>query len=477
MRSGSPPGKKRRSETTPEADSSAVDRIFISYRREETAYAAGWLFDRLAERFGADQIFKDVDSIELGDDFVAEINRAVGSTDVLLALIGDRWLTVADDNGVRRLDHGDDFVRVEIEAAIARDVRIIPILVDGATMPRSDELPRSLTPLARRQALELSPSRFESDTSRLLTVLERTLAERRMPSEDDPPVPPGAEQELQDPTPRPTETGAGSTGSDEISSSSGGWRESVASHWRLLGGIAVAIVVASAIAVFANRSNNGTTAPHADGNGAPTQVASFVDDFSSERYGWESVNPDELGGRYEDGTYRLTAERTDSADGYSTYTASPNSQASSSDLRIAVHARMVEGAAYARAYGLYCRGDGAQDLYAFTVWKNGAEIGKFTNGSYERLSPPDASVSSQPGEAPKRLEAICSTTTENGRPVVALEFWVDDARIAATDSTEDGSDATPLASGRYGLQATFGPQAPAGAKIDVEFDDFEVGPP
>jgi TIR domain len=154
-------------------------RIFISYRREETAYPAGWLYDRLASRFGSNQVFKDVDSIQLGDDFVEVITSAVGSCDVLLALIGDEWLTITDEHGRRRLDNSDDFVRVEIEAALTREVRVIPILVDGARMPRVDELPDSLAKLVRRQALELSPARFDFDTSRLLKVLDWTLAEAR----------------------------------------------------------------------------------------------------------------------------------------------------------------------------------------------------------------------------------------------------------------------------------------------------------
>jgi hypothetical protein len=162
----------------------ASGRIFISYRREETAYPAGWLYERLADRFGTGQVFKDVDSIQLGDDFVEVITRAVGSCDVLLALMGDEWLTITDEHGRRRLDDPDDFVRLEIEAALSRRVRVIPILVDGATMPRADELPDSLAKLVRRQALELSPSRFEFDTSRLLKVLETTLAEVRTAQED-----------------------------------------------------------------------------------------------------------------------------------------------------------------------------------------------------------------------------------------------------------------------------------------------------
>ena len=154
-------------------------RIFISYRREETAYPAGWLYDRLAGHFGGGQVFKDVDSIQLGDDFVEVITRAVGSCDVLLALIGDAWLSITDAHGRRRLDDLDDFVRLEIEAALSRGVRVIPVLVDGARMPHADELPDSLAALVRRQALELSPARFDFDTSRLLKVLDRTLAEVR----------------------------------------------------------------------------------------------------------------------------------------------------------------------------------------------------------------------------------------------------------------------------------------------------------
>src|SRR5215213_8558451 len=153
----------------------ASGRIFMSYRREETAYASGWLYDRLAEHYGRDQVFKDVDSLQPGDDFVAVIRAAVGSCSVLLALIGDEWLTVVDHTGRRRIDDPDDFVRIEIEAALSRGVTVIPILVDGARMPQPTEVPDTLGPLVRRQALELSPARFDFDFSQLLAVLERIL--------------------------------------------------------------------------------------------------------------------------------------------------------------------------------------------------------------------------------------------------------------------------------------------------------------
>jgi WD domain, G-beta repeat/TIR domain len=159
-----------------DATARSASRVFISYRREETAYAAISLFDRLAIRFGRAQIFKDIDSIQLGDDFGEVIADAVASCDVLLALIGKQWVSITDEQGRRRLDNPDDFVRLEIEAALTRNVRIIPILVASARMPRVDELPPSLTTLVRRQALELGPTHFESDTNRLLQVIDSTLA-------------------------------------------------------------------------------------------------------------------------------------------------------------------------------------------------------------------------------------------------------------------------------------------------------------
>ncbi len=148
--------------------------IFICYRREDAAYPAGWLFDRLVGHFGEGQVFKDVDSIRLGDDFEAEITAAVGSCAVLLAVIGTRWLTVAGEEG-RRLDDPADFVRLEIETALTRGVRVIPVLVDRARMPRAAELPATLEKLTRRQALVLSPASFTADIARLLKVLDATL--------------------------------------------------------------------------------------------------------------------------------------------------------------------------------------------------------------------------------------------------------------------------------------------------------------
>jgi hypothetical protein len=158
-------------------------RVFICYRREDAGYPAGWLFDQLAARLGADRVFKDVDSIEPGDDFAEVITEAVSSCAVLLAVIGGRWLEAVGQDGLR-LDDPGDFVRLEIEAALAREVRVIPVLVDGARMPRPDQLPASLAPLARRQAIEVSHSRFSTDLTGLLNVLDREL--RPAPAREPP---------------------------------------------------------------------------------------------------------------------------------------------------------------------------------------------------------------------------------------------------------------------------------------------------
>lgn len=157
------------------AGSNRPGRIFISYRREDTAWTTLPLYEQLEHRFGPKQVFKDIDSIDLGDDFVDEIYKAVASCDVLLAMIGKQWLSSNDEDGRPRLSDPDDFVRIEIEAALKRNVRVIPILVDGARMPCADKLPSSMAKLVRKQALELSPTHFRSQMTKLLKKLDDEL--------------------------------------------------------------------------------------------------------------------------------------------------------------------------------------------------------------------------------------------------------------------------------------------------------------
>src|SRR5215471_10809896 len=138
-------------------------RVFISYRRRDSQWVAGRLYDRLAEVIGRDHLFFDVSDIEPGEDFVSRIREIVGRCDVLLAVIGPNWATITDDVGRRRLDNSGDLIRIEIAAALERNIRVIPILVDGASMPEEHQLPSELAPLARRNAHDVSFARFHTD--------------------------------------------------------------------------------------------------------------------------------------------------------------------------------------------------------------------------------------------------------------------------------------------------------------------------
>ena len=158
-------------------------QIFISYRRDDSSAWAGRLSDHLSSHFPSNQIFMDVDTIEPGIDFVEAIKESVGSCDVLIAVIGTHWLTSSNRAGIRRLEIPEDSVRVEIATALKRGIRVIPVLVEGATMPDAGDLPDDLKALVHRNAIQLSHDRFRTDSERLEStlkgVLEKAAAERR----------------------------------------------------------------------------------------------------------------------------------------------------------------------------------------------------------------------------------------------------------------------------------------------------------
>lgn len=152
-----------------------MDTIFISYRRDESAGHAGRIYDRLREKFGRDRVFMDVSAIEPGVDFVEAIDRAVGSCTVLLVVIGRRWLECIDATGRRRLDDPKDFVRLEVSTALRRNIRVVPVLVQDAAMSREETLPDELKLLARRNAIEINDTHWDSDLAQLVETLERVL--------------------------------------------------------------------------------------------------------------------------------------------------------------------------------------------------------------------------------------------------------------------------------------------------------------
>ena len=145
--------------------------IFLSYRRQDSQSATGRLADDLEARFGDERVFRDRE-IAAGDDFVEAIRRSVESSTVVLVVVGAHWLAATDGQGRRRLDDPGDFVRLEIELALAGGVAIVPVLVEGAKMPAAAELPPSLAAFARCQAVELSDPRWRFDVETLIASLQ-----------------------------------------------------------------------------------------------------------------------------------------------------------------------------------------------------------------------------------------------------------------------------------------------------------------
>ena len=154
-----------------------ASKIFINYRRDDSIGMAGRLHDRLVQTFGRDKLFMDVDHIPAGADFVAHLNNQVAECDVVLAIIGPNWLRAKDKAGQRRLHQPDDFVAIEIAAALARDTLVIPVLVDAARLPKESDLPDTLKPLARRQAVEVRHAHFGHDAEALIARMRKALGQ------------------------------------------------------------------------------------------------------------------------------------------------------------------------------------------------------------------------------------------------------------------------------------------------------------
>ena len=153
--------------------------IFINYRRDNSRGLAGRLSDHLRRTFGAEAVFMDVDAMKPGLDFVKQLDVQVAQCNVVLAIIGTNWFNAHDDKGQRRLDSTHDYVRIELAAALTRDIPVIPVLVDGAVLPAEEALPDDLKSLARRHALELRYTRFNSDAEAIELALRHLLPQNK----------------------------------------------------------------------------------------------------------------------------------------------------------------------------------------------------------------------------------------------------------------------------------------------------------
>jgi hypothetical protein len=174
-------------------------RVFVSYRREDTSWVAGRLCDYLSSHLGSGQVFMDVD-MSPGVDWKDEIASAISTCDVLLALIGPRWLDATDSRGRRRLDDPSDMAVSEIAAALEQNVRVVPVRVDNALLPTEEQLPERIRRLARRQAVELGHTTFNSDAANILHAIQTA---------HEPPGPEAAPAGSTEPAPEPIEGATG----------------------------------------------------------------------------------------------------------------------------------------------------------------------------------------------------------------------------------------------------------------------------
>src|SRR5688572_2216258 len=185
---GARPARPGRYNRTPPPPRGRMPGTFISYRREDAAGYAGRLRESLERRLGAARVFRDVDTLRPGQDFVQAIESRLSDCAVMLAVIGREWATARDLAGNRRLDEPFDFVRLEIAAALAKpNVLVVPVLVEGAAMPAPAELPENIRSLSRRHAVSVRDETWDNDVDRLVNVIESAIS-MRDPSRADAPI-------------------------------------------------------------------------------------------------------------------------------------------------------------------------------------------------------------------------------------------------------------------------------------------------
>jgi hypothetical protein len=156
-----------------------ISKIFINYRRADSDATAGRLHDALGNAFGFENLFMDVDNIPPGIDFVDVLAKQVSACDIFLAVIGPNWLNAKDEIGNRRLENPNDYVAVEIAAALRRNIPVVPLLVDGTRIPLAHQLPDSIRPLARRHAVEVRTAQFRRDVQALTDEIRRAIESKQ----------------------------------------------------------------------------------------------------------------------------------------------------------------------------------------------------------------------------------------------------------------------------------------------------------
>ena len=478
-------------------------RIFISYRRADTANQAGWLAERLAGHYGRPQVVKDVDSIQLGNDFAEVIAAAVTSCDALLALIGHQWLAAAAGP--------NDFVRVEIESALTRGIRVIPVLVDGARMPTAAELPPGLAdagPAAAAQPRRGQPRgrRQPADPG---ARPDHRRQERAVAGHPGLPGPEPAHGHRHGPVlgrpghlclaqrapagpirASPVRASPFRATADRARRFRAGTDQADAAAPEYLGdrpgpgrcrrrgdrGVhrhpqrpprVVGVLVVRGVASAARGSrNNASPKPSNSPSASAAAKVLLTDDFSTNKVGWVDDAHASAGAYTGSGAYRL------SVTGYNGQNelARPSSAGSGLsgvtplNLDASVDVRTLSGAAQGYGLGLAFRGDGNGDLYAFLIEDHAVAIQKWVaTGARITGEPAPVSVSDLHVGSSGRLRAVA--TTIDGGQAVHLELWLNGKKLI--DYTDRDH---PYTRGYMGLYVESISDSPSTAA--AEFDNF-----
>ena len=451
-------------------------RVFISYRRADTAQAASWLFNRLTGHFGRLNVVMDTDPAPYGGNLAHAIDASVATCDVLVVLIGQHWLAVTGEG----LHDPNDYVRLALESALRRGTLVVPVTVDGARMPVNGELPPSLASMAGQPAFEIGLRSFDADTGQLMRVLDQSIAERQAtqlrPASGPTPVPGAPAPSTPVPGPLPYSTKPLSP------------RRRFGTRTLILaGGAAVAVAAAVAFAVLprghsgasasggssASSSSGGSPSPVSThrGSAAPKAAASpdvlLSDDFSTERTGWTD-DAHQAAGTYTGGAYRLSVT---GANGVSELARPANATAGLSDvtpmnLSATVDVHKLSGAPQGYGLGVAFRSDGGGNVYAFLIEDHAVAIQKWTGGGAEVTDSPDpVTTSALHADGSDRLRAVVQTA--DGGQAVHLELWLNGKKLV--DYTDKDRPYTQGYMGLY-VESISDASSTAGA----QFDNFSV---
>ena len=452
-------------------------RVFISYRRADTAQAASWLFNRLTEHFGQQQVIKDVDPAPYGGNLAQAIGAAVASCDVLVLMIGPHWMAVTGEG----LHDPNDYVRLSLEAALARGILVLPVTVDGARMPVHGELPPSLASMAGQPAFQVSMSNFDAESGQLLRILDQSITERQAtqlapsPGASTFPGPQAASTPVPAPLPYSTKPMPP--------------RRRFGTRAIVLSAAGVVVIAAAAFFVFqtpgghpappasggssasssasAASSQRGSTAPKAtssasSGGGSANVI--LADDFSSQKTGWTD-DAHQAAGVYTGSTYRLSVT---GANGVSEIARPMNAthglaEVTPLNLSATVDVHKLSGAPQGYGLGIAIRSDGGGDVYAFLVEDHAVAIQKWTGGGAVVSDSPNPVPATLNPSAPDRLRAVCQTI--DGGQAVHLELWLNGKKMV--DYTDRDHPYTKGYMGLY-VESISDASSTAGA----EFDNF-----